>query len=43
MLDNANKNRVCDGLQPVPGQFTMVRGPPEYDQFISKEVLAQLN
>ena len=38
-----NESGVCDGLQPVAWTVLMLRGTPEYVQFISKEVLARLN
>ena len=34
---------VCDGLQPVICTVQMLRGMPEYVQFISMEVLSRLN
>ena len=38
-----NKSGVCDGLQLVAWTVLMLRGTPEYVQFISKEVFARLN
>ena len=43
-----NESGGCDGLQPAAVAWTvksglMLRGTPEYVQYISKEVLARLN
>ena len=43
LRDCQNENDVCDGLQPVVCTVQMLQGTPEYVQFISVEVLAQLN